>query len=382
MTKQRLQDALAVTTLILTFIMSIHLLGMSMHGVSENLSTLFGLAFGNPMIGLFIGLLSTAVLQSSSTTTTLAVTAVASGSLTLTNAIPVIMGANIGTTLTSTIVALSYVNKQTEFKKAISAGSVHDIFNILVVLILFPLEIKYGLLNHISQAIVSLIPFSETSTSSVNKLFLYRGFDWVGHGLMGWIGSFGVFALAVILLFGSVKLISNLLYRKLIGETRTKFESVAFSTGPKSFGWGFALTSVIQSSSLTTSLIVPLVATGKVKLKPAFQFIMGANLGTTITALLAAILKSEAAVSLAIAHFVFNFIGVALFLTIPILGKIPLYLANGLGRLSIRFRISAFAYILLLFFIIPFTLIYISKKSDTKADQPNPATKEQVSNNS
>ncbi|MEJ2004323.1 MAG: Na/Pi symporter, partial [Cyclobacteriaceae bacterium] len=104
--------------------------------VAESIIT----ATSNPFIGLFIGLLVTALIQSSSTTTSMIVALVASGSITLANAVPMIMGANIGTTLTSTIVSLGYIAKREEFKRAIAAGTVHDFFNILTVLILFPLE--------------------------------------------------------------------------------------------------------------------------------------------------------------------------------------------------------------------------------------------------
>ena len=90
------------------------------------------LATSNPFIGLFIGLLATALIQSSSTVTSMTVAVVASGYLTLGNAIPVVMGANVGTTLTSTLVSLGFITKRNQFRKAISAGTIHDFFNIIV----------------------------------------------------------------------------------------------------------------------------------------------------------------------------------------------------------------------------------------------------------
>ncbi|REE05854.1 Na/Pi symporter [Marinoscillum furvescens] len=366
----------AIAVAILSFFMSIQLLGAGLQEIGKGLSGVFELTLSNPSIGLFIGLLLTAILQSSSTTTSMAVAAVAAGSLTLENAIPLIMGANIGTTLTSTVVSMSYVTKVAEFRKAISAGCVHDIFNVLVCLVLFPLEVKYGLLSEVSHSIASSLYIASGNAPAVESFFFYKLFEEFGAQLISWTGPYLVIFIAVVLLFSTVKYISNMLYKRLIGDARNRFEQVAFKNSFKSFSWGFVLTSAIQSSSLTTSLIVPLVATGKVNLKRAFEFVMGANLGTTITALLAALLKSEAAISLAIAHFLFNSVGVLLFIAVPFLNKIPMYLADRLGAVSLRYKITAFAYILVLFFILPFTLIYFSQSKSEK--QENTVRRSQV----
>jgi sodium-dependent phosphate cotransporter len=88
---------------------------------------------------------------------------------------------------------------------------------------------------------------------------------------------------------------------------------------------------------------------------------MGANIGTTITALLAAIFKSEAAVSLAIAHLIFNFIGVVIFLPLAKIRSFPVDLARRFGLLASENRLIGFFYIILTFFLIPFLLIYLSR---------------------
>lgn len=372
------QNTLVVGISVLVFLLCIQLLGDSLHTLGGGYVAYVLNAIGNPAVGLFIGLLSTAILQSSSTTTSMAVAAVATGSLSMEAAVPFVMGANVGTTLTSTLVSLSYVTKNDAFQRAVAAGTVHDFFNVLTVIILFPLEIRYGLLSNVSYELASWIGAGDTAAAPADKLWIYQSFEVVSKYLLAWFGPFVVFILSIVMLLAVVKIISNLLYKKLVGKTREQFESVAFSSRFKSFGWGFLLTSVVQSSSLTTSLIVPLAATGKITIQRAFQFIMGANLGTTITAIIAAMFKSEAAISLAIAHFLFNGIGVLLFMTIPMLSKVPVMLAERLAQLSIRFRMMAFAYILLLFFVIPFTLIYFSNKSDLLSRQAHPAPARQA----
>ena len=363
-TKSGYVNFLVLPMALLAFLFAIHAMGEAFSVLGENTAVSIISITSNPFIGLFIGLLVTAILQSSSTTTSMVVAAVASGSLELSSAIPIVMGANIGTTLTSTIVSLSYITKTNEFRKAITAGTSHDIFNILAVLIIFPLEMKYQLLSGLSSSLGGFLKGPNNS-----KLNIFNGdldlFSPLSMTLIEWVGPILSLLLSFILLLLIVKFISTLLYNKLIGNAKKNFNQLIFKNRFKSFGWGFLLTSIVQSSSLTTSLIVPLVATGKVSSQKAFQFILGANLGTTITALLAALFKSEAAISLAIAHFLFNFIGVAIFLLIPALQRLPTFIAEKLGLFMMRFRIIGFAYILVMFFALPFSLIYVSDGSPT-----------------
>ena len=101
------------------FLFSLDLMISSLQHVGKNVAETILLATANPFTALFIGLLITAMLQSSSTTTSLVVALVASGSITLQSAIPIIMGANVGTTITSSIVSLGFISK----KKRISTCS-------------------------------------------------------------------------------------------------------------------------------------------------------------------------------------------------------------------------------------------------------------------
>jgi sodium-dependent phosphate cotransporter len=137
-----------------------------------------------------------------------------------------------------------------------------------------------------------------------------------------------------------------------------------------------ALTAAIRSSTITTSLVVPLVAKKVIRLSQAVPFILGANIGTTITAFIAAMSNSNIAISIAIAHFLFNFIGVVIFAVVPYVKTIPVNLAKGLGKLTIRYRLAGFVYILLTFFFIPFSLIYLNRS----AQQVRELTYQRVSN--
>ena len=324
------------------------------------------LATSNPFTGLFIGLLITAMLQSSSTTTSMVVALVASGSITLQSAVPIIMGANVGTTITSTIVALGFINKKKEFKRAVAAGTYHDFFNILTVIVLFPLEYYYGFLSSISSHIANYFYTPGTGQIQNKVSHFWQGFDPFIDLLQHLIPSAFVLAIiALAFLFGSILIFRRLISSLLKAKSPEAFSRFFFKNQLKSFGWGLVTTSAIRSSTITTSVVVPIVAKNIVSLKQAAPFIMGANIGTTITAFIAVTLNSNTsgAISIAIAHFLFNFIGVLLFFPIPVLRKLPISLANGLGKLTLKYRLAGLVYLLVTFFFIPFSLIYLNRDS-------------------
>ncbi len=325
------------------------------------------LATSNPFTGLFIGLLVTAMLQSSSTTTSMVVALVASGAITLQSAVPIIMGANVGTTITSTIVSLGFINKKKEFRRAVAAGTYHDFFNILTVIVLFPLEYYYGFLSSVSSQIANYF-FKPSAVQVQNKVnHFWQGFDPIIDLLQHVIPNAFVLALiALALLFGSILIFRRLISSLLKAKSPEAFSRFFFKNQLKSFGWGLVTTAAIRSSTITTSVVVPIVAKKIASLKQAAPFIMGANIGTTITAFIAVTLNSNTsgAISIAIAHFLFNFIGVMLFFPIPVLRKLPISLANGLGKLTLKYRLAGLVYLLVTFFFIPFSLIYINRDSN------------------
>mgnify|MGYP003956728523 FL=1 len=128
--------------LLLLFFVSIELMGTTFEmfggrGLADQL-----LSFAsNPVSGLLIGFLATSLVQSSSTTTTMVVIMVGAGTIDIGLAVPIVMGANIGTTTTNTIVSLGHVTRPAEFERAFAASTVHDFFNVLAAFTLLPLEV-------------------------------------------------------------------------------------------------------------------------------------------------------------------------------------------------------------------------------------------------
>ncbi len=348
------------------FLLAIDLVGASVTMLGQNTARSILLATSNPFIGLFIGLLATALIQSSSTVTSMTVAVVASGYLTLENAIPVVMGANIGTTLTSSLVSLGFITNKNQFRKAISAGTIHDFFNILTVLILFPLEYYYGYLSRAAQSLTALVD-NTVSSETLGSNISFRGISYIGDWLVSVLPqNFVSLLIALALLFFTIKFLSRIIYKRLIGSSKERVTRYVFDNPFKSFGWGVLVTGGVQSSSITTSLVVPMVASGKVKLESCFPFVLGANIGTTITALIAAINKSDAAVSLAFVHLIFNLVGVIIFLPFPIMRRIPVLLASKFGALARDSRIVGFSYIIFTFFLMPFVLISVNKSYESE----------------
>jgi len=357
---------LAIAGAFVLFLFALDLMTSSLQHMGKNVAETILLATSNPFTGLFIGLLITAMLQSSSTTTSLVVALVASGSITLQSAIPIIMGANIGTTITSTIVSLSFINRKKEFRRAVAAGTYHDFFNILTTAVLFPLEYYYGFLSSLSAWITSFL-FTPAAAPVENKIsHFWVGFSPVIEFLIRAVPSpFFLAFVALILLFSSILIFRRLISNLLKAKSPEQFGRFFFKNQFKSFLWGLLTTAAIRSSTITTSVVVPIVAKKIANLKQAAPFIMGANVGTTITAFIAATLNANTgpAISIAIAHFLFNFIGVLLFFPVPVMRRLPMALAEGLGKLALKYRLVGFVYILVTFFFLPFTLIYFNRDS-------------------
>lgn len=354
----KLTSYLLMVAALIFFIFAIDLLTISMGSLNSSVANGILLATKNPFVGLFIGILMTALIQSSSTVTSTVVAVVAAGNLELQQAVPLVLGANIGTTITSTLVSLSYLMKKKQFRRALSAGILHDFFNIFTVFILLPLELTFGFLTKLATATAHLFADENYSGSFVySKLFTRPLTEW----LAGIIDiPFVTLIIAIFMIFGAIKVLTTSVYRAFISETFQDISKLVFSQPYLALFYGVFFTAAVQSSTVTTSLVVPLVANKKVSLAKSFPFIIGANIGTTITAAIAAIYKTEAAIALALVHFFINCFGALIFMPFPVIRNLPVTLAAKLGKKSSKMRLVGFAYILLTFFIIPFLLIYFS----------------------
>ena len=351
--------------LALALVLYAFLVGLDMVGIAFKL---FGGDFAeklietteNPFVGLFVGILATSLVQSSSTTTSIVVGLVAVNALTIEGAIPIIMGANIGTSVTNTIVSLAHVNRREEFQRAFAGATVHDVFNWMAVLILFPLEYFTGYLEFASRWLTTLLV-------NVGGIELFNPLKAivrpVAGGISTLVGETGALTLIIglVLLMGSLKLLVDLLKVIMSERAEQMLHRTLFRSPAAAIIAGMLMTAMVQSSSITTSAIVPLVGAGIVTLEQLFPFTIGANVGTTITAMLAALATaSPGAVTVAFAHLLFNISG-ALIIYVPApMRRIPLAIARRLGKLGSENRLLAGAYVIVVFFGIPLLLLFIS----------------------
>ena len=115
--------------LLYCFFLSLDMIGLAFKLFGREFARTLIETTTNPFVGLFIGLLATSLVQSSSTTTSMTVGMVAAGALTIEGAIPIIMGANIGTTVTNTLISLAHVTRPQEFQRAFSPVLLSTIFS-------------------------------------------------------------------------------------------------------------------------------------------------------------------------------------------------------------------------------------------------------------
>ena len=316
----------------------------------------------NPFIALFIGILSTTIFQSSSTTTSLIVGMVSGGALNLAGAIPMIMGANIGTTVTNIIVSIGHINRGNEFKRAFAAATVHDFFNVFAVLILFPIEIAFGLLEKTATGLGTLL-FGSVSANEVFKSPIKTAIKWGTNQLesISFDSSVIFIIISVLLTLAMLFSIVKFLRSLVLDNVQKFFDRFIFKTAIRGILFGMLLTIMVQSSSITTSTIVPLAGAGVLTLRQIYPFTLGANIGTTVTAILAALTLNVTALVAAFAHLFFNLYGIIIIYANPLFRNIPLKLANWISEVAVRNKFIPLIYLVCFFFLLPFIIIILGR---------------------
>jgi sodium-dependent phosphate cotransporter len=368
-----LAKILLIAFFLYLFLVSIGLMGKAFKGFGAGFAESLIRTTSNPFIGLFIGILATSLIQSSSTTTSIVVGMVGSGVLTVGNAVPIIMGANIGTTVTNTLVSLGHFTRRDEFKRAVSAATVHDFFNLICVGIMFPLELATGVLQKIATHMSgAFADFGGVKFTSPIKVITKPAIDCIKHflidlsGLSKNVAYVIMLVLSIVILFFCLYFIVKLMKALVVKKVEAVLDDVLRKNALIGIVGGVVFTTIVQSSSVTTSLLVPLVAAGVITMEVAFPITIGANIGTTGTAILASFASAAAtgniaAIVIAFVHFLFNLTGAVFIYPIKIFRRIPINLAKSLGDLAHRKRGYAIAYVLGLFFIVPSLLIIVSK---------------------
>ncbi|MFB3050451.1 MAG: Na/Pi symporter [Acidimicrobiia bacterium] len=323
----------------------------------------------NPIAGLAAGVLATVLVQSSSVTTATIVGLVGAGVLPVETAVPMVMGANIGTTVTNTLASLGHVRQSAYFERAFAAATVHDYFNLLSVAILLPLEVAFGLISRIANRLADLVEdiLPEVGGgSSPIKSAISAPVTWMADTIesLGWSAAEGAILLGVGmgLIFLALWMITRQMKAVMSGRIENAINGVlSKGAGTGAFVVGLLMTVAVQSSSITTSILVPLVAAGVLTLRNAFTVTLGANLGTTVTALLASIAaESSDALVIALAHVTFNILGILIFYPWPRLRRIPIMLAERTGEAAVERKSIVAVYVIGLFIVAPVAILLIT----------------------
>ena len=351
---------LAVVGLVYLLICAVGIIGSGFKlAAGDQAKELFAFAT-NPFAGLVVGTIATALIQSSSTVTSIIVGLVAGG-LPVSVAVPMVMGANIGTSITNTIVSLGHVREKKEFARAFSAATVHDFFNLFSVVIFLPLEMAFGIMEKIGGALANIFVVEDASMGGINFVKaatkpVVDTFKDFAQNLNDATGGLLLIAIGIVFIFLAVHFVGKLLKSLMVGKARNIMHA-AIGKGPVSgIASGTLVTVLVQSSSTTTSLMVRLAGSGAFSLKQIYPFTLGANIGTCITALLAATAvtgNSAAALQIAFIHLSYNVLGVLVIFGLPFLRYLPVRAAEWLGYTAAENKFIALAYIVGVFFLMP-----------------------------
>lgn len=339
-------------------------------------------------------------------------------------AIPIIMGTNIGTSVTSCLVSISQINNKENFRRAFAGANVHEMFNYLSVFVLLPIEILTGYLRIVSGLIVDKL-FTQSSSqkepefltvitkpftnliiqldkdvlnaiatnnivgnetlikhfcnnevilengSKINEKirckFLFEPLQWKEWVIGILLLLISLAALMACLIF-MVKLLSSIFKGPVAKVVRRVVNAdfpwlFKYLTPYAAMALGCVLTILFQSSSVFTSTLVPLVGLGLVELERVFPMVLGANLGTTVTGILAALsASSNAKISLQIAlcHTVFNLTGILIWFPLPFMRIVPITISKKLAEIVSDYKWFVFVYLISMFLIFPLLLFSLS----------------------
>ena len=415
--------------LLVCFALYFFLFGLDLLGSGANVLTTcttgnFLSADLNPIAGLMIGIIMTVLLQSSSTTTSIVVALVGAGSINVKNGIYLIMGANIGTSVTNTIVSMGFLGNGDDLERAFAGATVHDMFNFLTVAILLPVEAITGYLYYLTKALLPgdmadksdkwegplkkivspltkkvIIPNKDLGKDLAKDKDLTCAMRYpikcangtvdynscmkkVKPGLIGCdkktgscpaffqdgasqkddeISGFVCVFLGLVILITCLIMLVKILQKLLLGTSTRIIYKATNVNGYIGMVIGCGITMLVQSSSITTSVLTPLVGMGVLHLEQMFPLTLGANIGTTVTGLLAGLVGGKKdGLQVALAHLFFNITGIIIWYPYWRLREVPLNMARTLGKATRIWRFFPIVYILVAFILIPAILLGIS----------------------
>lgn len=381
--------------LVLMLIVGIFLFICSLEGVKSGFKLIFaewqsgilGMIDANtaPVTGLAIGILSTALVQSSSAVvaaTMVSMASMVSGGLSMESAmrfgVPMVLGANIGTTVTNTIVVFGVKRGMTtrEFGDTIPGVIVDDVYEALTIAIFFAVEMTTGFLSNLTLRLgdffsevlnleTMFAAFDKTIIDIIVKAPIVKPLTNFIVNLLGpKIGGVLLFVIWFVVIVFSMGLITKGLENLIELEWEDKV-TAAFSNPFRGFLTGFSITWFVGSSSIGTSLVVPFLATKVVDLKKAYPYLCGCNMATTVdlSQIYGYIAGGIVGLMLGSAHVILNIMALTLWLVSP-LRFVPVAIAEKIGEAIQKNQnagVSLALWVAFIFFVVPIAIIMLSR---------------------
>jgi solute carrier family 34 (sodium-dependent phosphate cotransporter) len=360
--------ALVVVALLYLFLGGVKLLESGIKSLGSDFTDALFSSVDNPLAALFVGILATVLVQSSSVSTSTIVALVASGVLSVETAVPMIMGANIGTTVTNTLVSLGHARRSDEFRRAFAAATMHDFFNLLAVAIFLPIEIVTRAFSRSAIWLANILAgggelggtFKSPVKGAVKWLAqrLEAPFDALTDSatLLGVV----LLVVGIALILVTLTFITKNMRLLVVSRIEHSLNAALQKSALVGIVIGVVVTVAVQSSSITTSILIPLVGSGILAVRSAYPITLGANVGTTITALLAATAAGEVSgLSIALVHTLFNVVAIGVIYPFPSIRYLPVRGAEWLAALVIQRKPLAVAYVVGMFLIVPIVGILV-----------------------
>ena len=370
-------NLLLAAVLLYLFLVGITCLSGGIKALGTGVMDTYFAADMSPFLALIVGILATTLVQSSSVSTSIIVGLVGASQISVAAAIPMVMGANIGTTVTNTIASLAHSTQDNEFRRAFAAATCHDFFNYLSVLVLLPIELGTrslfgsGVLETIARVGAEMTVGAQGAKyNSPLKASFKAGKTLVEGGLESAGFDDRALHIALAVAGGVIILVSlTLIVKVMRGLVATRLERyvnrVLGSGGLVAIIVGIILTIMAQSSSITTSVMVPLAGAGLVTLQQIYPITLGANIGTTVTALIASMAvtgdTAMAARQVALVHLAFNLAGIAIWFVPPPLRRVPLAAATWMADLGAASKRNAVLYVFGAFYVLPALIFLIAE---------------------
>jgi len=365
-----------VLLLLYTFLVAIQMLGGTFKDLGKEQAEALISQIDNPFAALAVGILATVLVQSSSVTTATIVSIVAGLMATqqgesgkavdladfLGKFVPMIMGANIGTTITNTLVSLGHVTRGAEFQRAFAGATMHDFFNLLTVIVLLPIEYFTKILTTTAVWMVEALHLGEgIEYDSPIKGAVKWGYNQIkgavesitGLGKQDTVFVILMIALAIGIIFVCLVYVTRNMKALLAGRLERAINRALEKSGLLGILIGIIVTVSVQSSSITTSILVPMFGAGLLTLENGFPICLGANIGTTVTALLAAVAAGPAGLAIAFVHLLFNISGILMFFPFPTMRRIPIRLAERLAARAVQGKWWVLVYVVGVFICLP-----------------------------